>query len=64
MNNFNNFSPLDQFNIRNLLSIDGPVLADANISLTNIGLYLSIATLIIVNMSFLTTNGDRLLSNR
>lgn len=64
MSTFNNFSPLDQFNIRNLLSIDGPVLADANISLTNMGLYLSIATLIIINMGFLTNNGDRLLSNR
>ena len=35
-------SPLDQFEIRNLLSIDAPILANMHISLTNIGLYLTL----------------------
>jgi F-type H+-transporting ATPase subunit a len=63
MNTFSNYSPLDQFNIRNLLSIDGPVIADANISLTNIGLYLTIASLIILGIALLTNNGEKLASN-
>ena len=34
-------SHLDQFEIRNLLSIDAPILANLHMSLTNIGLYLT-----------------------
>ena len=45
-----NNSPLDQFAIRNLFSIDAPILGDANISLTNIGLYLTISTVILINL--------------
>ena len=36
-----NTSPLDQFEIRNLLSLDAPILGNLHISLTNIGLYLT-----------------------
>ena len=39
-------SPLDQFEIRNLFSIDTPLLANMNLSITNIGLYLTIAAFI------------------
>lgn len=49
-------SPLDQFEIRNLISIDGPLLLNLNISLTNIGLYITLAALIIVIFSLLTLN--------
>src|SRR6267143_1229196 len=40
-------TPLDQFEIRNLLSLDAPILGNLHISLTNIGLYLTIGTLFI-----------------
>jgi F-type H+-transporting ATPase subunit a len=63
MNAFNNFSPLDQFNIRNLLSVDGPILAEANISLTNIGLYLTLSSLIVLALTILTNNNEKLASN-
>ena len=41
-------SPLDQFEIRNLLSIEAPIMGDINLSITNIGLYLLISAFIIL----------------
>ena len=35
-------SPLDQFEIRNFISLDAPIIGNMHISLTNIGLYLTI----------------------
>lgn len=57
-------SPLDQFEIRNLLSLDAPILANLHISLTNIGLYLTIGTFLTLTLNVLTTNNNRLVSNR
>lgn len=45
-------SPLDQFEIRNLLSIDAPILANLNLSLTNIGLYLTITAFAALVLNF------------
>lgn len=56
-------SPLDQFEIRNLLSLDAPVLGNMNISITNIGLYLVISTFIILTASVLATNYNKIISN-
>jgi F-type H+-transporting ATPase subunit a len=50
-------SPLDQFNVRNLFSIKSE-LFNAEISLTNIGLYLSITTFIIFMLFILASNYD------
>ena len=36
-------SPLDQFEIRNLLSLHAAILGNLSLSVTNIGLYLAIA---------------------
>jgi len=57
-------SPLDQFEIRNLLSIDAPILANMHISLTNIGLYLIIGTFLILSLNLLATNYNKIVSNR
>ena len=57
-------SPLDQFEIRNLLSIDAPLLANIHISLTNIGLYLTVGTFLIISLNLLTTNYNKVVSNR
>jgi len=57
-------SPLDQFEIRDLLSLDAPILANLHISLTNIGLYLTIGTFLTLTLNALTTNNNRLVSNR
>lgn len=56
-------SPLDQFEIRNLLSLEAPVLGNMNISITNIGLYLVLSTFIILTASVLTTNYNKIISN-
>jgi F-type H+-transporting ATPase subunit a len=57
-------SPLDQFEIRNLLSVDAPILANIHISITNIGLYLTIGAFIILSLNILAINYNKILSNR
>ena len=52
-------SPLDQFEIRNLLSIDAPIFANLHISLTNIGLYLTVGTFLILSLNVLATNYNK-----
>jgi len=56
-------SPLDQFEIRNLLSLDAPILGNLHISLTNIGLYLTIGTVLILSLNVLATNYNKVISN-
>jgi F-type H+-transporting ATPase subunit a len=56
-------SPLDQFELRDLLSIDAPILDNLHLSITNIGLYLTISTLFIVTLSLLGTNYNKVISN-
>jgi F-type H+-transporting ATPase subunit a len=57
-------SPLDQFEIRNLLSIDAPVLANMHLSLTNIGLYLIIGAFLILSLNVLATNYNKIVSDK
>ena len=56
-------SPLDQFIIRNLFSIKGDLLANIQISLTNIGLYLLITTFLVFMYYLFTTNYNILTPN-
>jgi F-type H+-transporting ATPase subunit a len=56
-------SPLDQFEIRNLLSLDAPILANLHISLTNIGLYLTIGAVLVLTLNVLATNYNKVVSN-
>ena len=56
-------SPLDQFEIRDLLSIDAPVLANLHISITNIGLYLSIGALLALTLNTIANNNNKIVSN-
>jgi F-type H+-transporting ATPase subunit a len=57
-------SPLDQFEIRNLLSIDAPMLANLHISITNIGLYLTVGMLLILLINVLAINYNKIVSNK
>jgi len=57
-------SPLDQFEIRNLLSIDAPILANIHISLSNIGLYLTVGMLLILSLNILATNYNKVVSDK
>jgi len=64
MNTFLNIaSPLDQFEIRNLLSLDAPILGNLSLSLTSIGLYLTIGGYLILVLNLLATNNNRVVSN-
>ena len=63
-NNFENvISPLDQFEIRDLISINANLLGNLHISLTNIGLYLLIGSAIILILNLLATNYNKMVSN-
>jgi F-type H+-transporting ATPase subunit a len=55
-------SPLDQFEIRDLISISAPILGNLHLSLTNILLYLIISFTIIVLLSSMT-NSKKLVYN-
>ena len=56
-------SPLDQFEIRDLFSLKANLLGNINLSLTNIGLYLTIGGFIILTYSLLATNNNKLIPN-
>lgn len=57
-------SPLDQFEIRDLFSLDIPVLGYYHFSITNIGFYLTIGLVFIIVIYLLSTNYDKLVSNK
>ena len=56
-------SPLDQFEIRNLLSLDAPILGNLSISLTSIGLYLTISGYLLIMLNLMATNNNKVVSN-
>ena len=56
-------SPLDQFEIRDLFSLNANLLGNLHFSLTNIGLYLSISIFIILIYSLLATNNNKIIPN-
>ncbi len=56
-------SPLDQFEIRNFLSLDAPIFGNLHLSLTNIGFYLTIGTLLVLFSNILAANYNKVLSN-
>jgi len=56
-------SPLTQFEIRDLLSLDAPIVGNLHIAITNIGLYLTIGGLLILILNLLSTNNNKLISN-
>jgi F-type H+-transporting ATPase subunit a len=56
-------SPLDQFEIRDLLSLNISFLNNIHLSLTSIGLYLSIGLVLILGYSLLATNSNKIIPN-
>jgi F-type H+-transporting ATPase subunit a len=56
-------TPLDQFEIRDLISIAAPILGDMRFSLTNISFYLILSFLIILNFNLIGNNFNKLVSN-
>jgi len=64
-NNFNQeiSSPLSQFEVRDLLFIDMPILENLHISITNIGFFLITGTFFIIILNISSTNFNKLVSN-
>jgi hypothetical protein len=56
-------SPLDQFEIRDLLSLSASIF-NLHVALTNIGFYLTVGALIVLTFNVLATNYHRVISNR
>ena len=56
-------SPLDQFEVRDLISLNAPILGNLHISLTNIALYLTIGASIAIILNLLATNQNKVVSN-
>ena len=56
LNQFTQFSPLDQFEVTSLIGINAPILGYLNISLTNLGLYSIIVLITIISLHILTNN--------
>jgi F-type H+-transporting ATPase subunit a len=64
MNHFLNIiSPLDQFEIRDLISLNAPILGNLSLSLTNIGLYLTLGGYLVFVISLLSNNNEKIVSN-
>jgi F-type H+-transporting ATPase subunit a len=56
-------SPLDQFEIRDLISLNAPILGNLSLSLTNIGLYLTLGGYLVFVLSLIGNNNERIVSN-
>ena len=56
-------SPLDQFEIRDLISLNAPILNNFSLSLTNIGLYLTLGGYLVFVLSIVSNNDDKIISN-
>ena len=59
----NLFSPLDQFEIRNLVSLVAPILGNLSVSITNIGLYLIIGVSIVFIFHLFGNNYNKIVPN-
>jgi F-type H+-transporting ATPase subunit a len=56
-------SPLEQFEIRDLLSIDAPIFFNLHLSITNIGIYLTIAFILLLSFNLLANNNNKIIVN-
>ena len=57
-------SPLDQFHIRDLVSINISILNNLHFALTNMALYLCIGVFIVITLNLLATNFNEIASNK
>ena len=58
------YSPLDQFEIVNLISLTSPLLGNIRIGIYNISLYLTIAITLILILNILTSNYNKTISSK
>jgi len=58
------FNPLEQFNIKDLILLELPIIGDTVLSLTNISLYLLIGSIIMVLLHMTEAKEEKLTSNK
>lgn len=58
------FNPLDQFEIRDYVKIELPILFDIKLSLTNIGGYATTGTILILTIILLSYNLNKIIYNK
>jgi F-type H+-transporting ATPase subunit a len=64
INQFNIISPLDQFEVTNLIGVNAPILGYLNISLTNLGLYSLTVLSVILSLHLVTNNNNKILPSK
>ena len=57
------YSPLDQFEIVNLISLTSPFLGNIRLGLYNISFYLAIAVTLILILNIFSTNYNKIISS-
>ena len=57
-------SPLDQFEVVNLISLNAPILGDLNLALTNLGLYALIVLSVLISFHILGNNDLKLIPSK
>ena len=62
-NNFIIASPLDQFEIRNFLSLEAPLAGNLHLFISNIAFYLTVAALIAYLVNLLARNYNIIVAN-
>jgi F-type H+-transporting ATPase subunit a len=63
LNTFFVSSPLDQFEVTQLISLDAPFLG-SNLTLTNLGLYSILVVIVFLGLHFLSVNSQRVVPSR
>jgi len=58
------YSPLEQFEVTNLLGLNAPILGYFNITLTNLALYTIIVLFLVISLSYIGNNENKLLPSR
>ena len=61
---FTSYSPLDQFEVTNLIGFNAPILGYLNLSLTNLGLYSLIVLGFILSLHVLTLNNNKIVPSK
>lgn len=58
------YSPLEQFEVTSLVSLNAPILGYLNLSLTNLGLYSLLTVLLVLSLHFVSLNNLKLMPSK
>ena len=57
-------SPLEQFEVINLISLNAPILGHLNLALTNLGLYSILVLIVLLSLHILGNNDVKLIPSK